>query len=469
MKQLHFGTLIFIALFTASLGCQEKKSGPSTTLEWSEGSSHPIPTLFSNSQFSSDQRPLLVLGEYIQTTPQLWGHAIVEGGQRHLVRSHKGDIVYGRLDYQSSPDEASQADLEELETLHKNRAAFLVKAREENFQIRHSQLLSEVQVRLIKSAGRLIPVYSLDLLKMDKTGVERWSLKPNGRILNRETLSTGFDHTGYVYDSRQMTRVQEVIFRDLLSSKFLESDSQRVKTQAPQGVNVLEGPFQFQLEDPKFYQAQTFYFVQQALNYFEFDLGFRLPVRVEVETSMGYPQKTNAAFTYNNQIRLGDGDSQIYSNIPNDPTIVIHEVSHILNNLIARLPTQGEGGSLNEAFADFFTASYLGSPLLGQYSFKQGARRNLEDVILFTSKNGSLYGDSQIVSGTLWQIRKELGPDLAQKLALRTLTRLGPSQALADFSNAISLASQDLLTEPQRQKVDAILKGRQWPSPSLPL
>lgn len=469
MKQPHFWTLIFIALFAASLGCQEKKSGPSTTLEWSEGSSHSLPTLFSNSQFAGEQRPLLVLGEYIQTTPQRLGEALVEGGQRHMVRNKNGDVIYGRLDYVSSPEEAGTANLKEIENLHRNRAAFLVEARKRNFQIRHSQLLSEVQVRLIKVDGELAPVYSLDLIKMDKTGVERWYLKPNARVVNREPLSADFDHTGYVYDPRQMNQVQEVIFKDLLNSKFLESDTQRVKTQSPQGVNVLDGPFQFQLEDPKFYQAQTFYFVQQALNYFEFDLGFKLPVRVEVETSMGYPQKTNAAFTYNNQIRLGDGDSQIYQNIPNDPTIVIHEVSHILNSLIARLPTQGEGGSLNEAFADFFTASYLGSPFLGQYSYKQGARRNLEDVILFSEKNGSLYGDSQIVSGTLWQIRKELGADLAQKLALRTLTRLGPSQSLADFSNAIARASQDLLTDSQRQTVDAILKGRQWPAPSSSL
>ena len=460
--------LILLTVFAASLGCHKKNQEPLTTLEWAKGSSASVPSLFLNSQFNQLERPILVDGETILTTRQQVGPALVEGGVLHTVKKD-GNLQYGKLSFEIAPEVANQANLEEIESLHKNRSSFLIQAKKRNFQIRHSELLSDIQVVLLEMRGKLTPVYTMDLLKFDKTGVERWYLKPNFRVVKRLALSSDFDHTAYVFDPQQMTQVQEVIFKGLLSSKFLESDSLRVKTQHPQGANILDGPFQFQTEDPKFYQAQAFFFVQKALDFFAVDLGFRIPVKVEVETSMGYPQKTNAAFTYSNQIRLGDGDSQIYQNIPNDPTVVIHEVAHILNNVIAHLPTQGEGGSLNEGFADFFTASYLNTPLMGSYSFKQGsARRNLEDVVFYADKTGSLYGDSQIVSGTLWQIRKELGADTAQKLALKTLTRLGPTNTLADFSTAITLAAQEHLDVAEQNKIDVILKGRQWPAPTLP-
>ncbi|MFN7727717.1 MAG: hypothetical protein ACK5P7_01030 [Bdellovibrio sp.] len=461
--------LLLMVFVTASAGCHKKSQEPLTTLEWAKGSSASVPSIFTNVQFNQMQRPIMVDGETVLTTRQQVGSAFVEGGTLHTVNKN-GDLQYGKLSYGISPETASKANLEEIEALHKNRSSFFVQAKKRNYEIRHSELLSDIEVVLLEMRGALTPVYAMDLLNFDNTGVERWYLKPNFRVVKRLAVSSYFDHTAFVFDPQKMTQVQEVILKGLMNSKFLETDSLRVKTRHPEGVNILDGPFQFQTEDPKFYQAQAFFFVQKALKFFEFDLGFRLPVRVEVETSMGYPQKTNAAFTYNNQIRLGDGDSQIYQNIPNDPTVVIHEVAHILNSVIAHLPNQGEGGSLNEGFADFFTASYLNTPLMGSYSFKQGsARRNLEDVVNYKDKSGSLYGDSKIVSGTLWQIRKELGADVSQKLALRTLTRLGASNSLADFSNAVTLAAREHLDSEQIIKIEAILKERQWPAPTLPL
>jgi Zn-dependent metalloprotease len=461
--------LLLLTVFAASVGCHKKNHEPLTTLEWAKGSSASVPSIFADSQFNHLERPIMVDGETVVTTRQQVGPALIEGGTLHTVKKN-GELQFGKISYEISPEVASKANLQEIESLHKNRSSFFVQAKKRNFEIRHSELLSDIEVVLLEMRGALTPVYAMDLLKFDKTGVERWYLKPNFRVVKRLALSSDFDHTAYVFDPKQMTQIQEVILKGLLNSKFLETNSLRVKTQNPDGANILDGPFQFQTEDPKFYQAQAFFFVQKALDFFEVDLGFKIPVRVEVETSMGFPQKTNAAFTYSNQIRLGDGDSQIYQNIPNDPTVVIHEVAHILNSVIAHLPTQGEGGSLNEGFADFFTASYLNTPLMGSYSFKQGsARRNLEDVVYFTDKSGSLYGDSQIVSGTLWQIRKELGAHVAQKLALRTLTRLGPSNSLADFSNAVTLAAKEHLDPAQISKIETILKGRQWPAPSLPL
>jgi Zn-dependent metalloprotease len=131
---------------------------------------------------------------------------------------------------------------------------------------------------------------------------------------------------------------------------------------------------------------------------------------------------------------LGLGDDQTYSHIPQDPSIVIHESVHALVDSIARLPYEGEGGSLNEAFADFFTALQLDNPNMGEAAYLKGPyRRTLANDFKLADKTGGLYHDSGIVSGALWDLRKSLGQDKARQIALSTLNRLTPGSDLADF------------------------------------
>jgi len=48
-----------------------------------------------------------------------------------------------------------------------------------------------------------------------------------------------------------------------------------------------------------------------------------------------------------------------------DPSVVFHEVAHAYVDELAGLPSQGEGGALNEGFADFFAAAIADNPAIG--------------------------------------------------------------------------------------------------------
>src|SRR5690606_11323605 len=109
----------------------------------------------------------------------------------------------------------------------------------------------------------------------------------------------------------------------------------------------------------------------------------------------------NIAYYYNGNIRLGAGDGVTYKNIHRDPSIVMHEASHAFIQSIGQLSTESEGGSLNEAFADFFTALILDHPKMAEFAYIPGPyKRSLDNNTNATSFNGGLYHDSLVVSGT---------------------------------------------------------------------
>ena len=453
--------LSLIALGLLSLTSCQKTNDLQVT-EWIKGSTPP-PSSFSDPQFKVQERSLPVLDESVSLNPQRWGPARVENGYLHQVKDKNGELIYGRMQQQIPANQQALLNTQELQKLHDRRYAFFVEASNIHPEIKSQELVSDIEVVVIPGRTKPLATYAFDLLSQKTESVDRWYLRPDYSFLKKSKVSREFEHPAYIYDAQKMNGLQKVLFQNLIQSDHLENSRIRARTQAPPGAKTAEGPFQFPPTDPKFHQVQAFSFVQQALQFFDEQLSVRLPVRIEIETSMGHPQKTNAAFTYSNQIRLGTGDGIIYENIPNDPSIVIHEVCHILIDSIAHLSTQGEGGSLNEGFADFFTASYLNSPLMGSFAYKQGAKRNLEIAIPYSARKGGLYHDSQIVSSTLWRLRQQLGTDLTQKLALKTLTRLALAQSLSDFSHSIRLAGQDLLSDSQKVTLEKTLQEFAWP------
>jgi Zn-dependent metalloprotease len=179
---------------------------------------------------------------------------------------------------------------------------------------------------------------------------------------------------------------------------------------------------------------------------------------------VGYPEKTNGAFAHGNKIWLGRGDDKEFKLLAQDPSVVLHELGHVIINQLSRLPTQGEGGSLNEGFADYLAATQIESSKIGSAAYLPAPfMRNLDNAVLFTQKTGGLYHDSLIVSGTLWTLRTKLGAKVVDQLAIKTLTRLGPSKQLSDFSYAITLAAENRLNAEQLVILKDVLKARQWP------
>ena len=327
------------------------------------------------------------------------------------------------------------------------------------------QFLSDVDVVIVNHDGIPTPSYAVDVLVKSQAKVIRHYFTSGLDPLKEEIVSNHFfDAQAWVITLNQDQNIQEVILKKLNDSQGIEGKNLTVISQSPENANSRNAPWKFSKEDPRFDQVQVYYFIEKAIDFLSVEGNFKIPTNVQVETSYGYPDKTNASFSYNNQIRLGVGDGKEFKGLSQDSTVVIHELGHVVVNLLARLPTQGEGGAINEGFCDFISATQLNNPNMGSNSYLNGPHmRTLENSLSYIDKDGGVYHDSQIISGTLWELRKKFGSAKSLQLALKTLIRLGPSNKFADFSLAVKEAGKSVLTVNEIEDLKKILKKRQWP------
>jgi hypothetical protein len=256
--------------------------------------------------------------------------------------------------------------------------------------------------------------------------------------------------------------ITDVWLKHLMNPQSLESDQVVVRTESDMPALADKNQFRFASEDPRFSQVQAFFFASESLKWFAKKWNFQLPFRLEVETQKGYPSKTNTAFYFQHKIRLGEGDDVTYTRIPLDPSIVTHESIHAIVEAVAGLPYDGEGGSLNEALADYFAATQLENPHMGEASYrKEPYKRSLQNDFKKDEKNGGLYHDSLLVSGLLWNIRSELGAEVADRLAWKTLLRLTPDSNFSVFQDEFLKVVADESLEVQSQ-IRGICKTRGW-------
>lgn len=210
--------------------------------------------------------------------------------------------------------------------------------------------------------------------------------------------------------------------------------------------------------DERFDQIQAYYFANQIISWFEKKLVLKTPLAVGLLTHVGYPERTNTAFYFKGQVRLGTGDDISFSKILWDPSIVMHEVSHAVIDYLARLPFQGEGGSINEGFADVFTTFFLDSPLLGDNAYKAGPyKRSVEPTVKLNEKNGGLYHDSAIVSSFFWKLKNTWDADKALQLAFRTLIHLSSNTTFDDFVLSLKEQTAQLYTGADLSKVQSVM------------
>lgn len=234
-----------------------------------------------------------------------------------------------------------------------------------------------------------------------------------------------------------------------------------VTSESDKKIENITANLKFDPKDDRFDQIQAFFYIDKCFQWIKEHLQVVIPQRLDVVVHMGFPEKTNTAFYYQNKIRFGRGDDVVYSNIVADPSIVYHETFHALIDSLARLPFEGEGGSINEGFADFFTCLIIDRPYLGESSYlKAGFRRNLNLVTKLNEKKSGLYHDSLIVSGLLWEVKEKLGFEKAKNLAIETLIRLNGASQFIDFNKKIREAALVVLSGDEQINLLQILKTR---------
>jgi hypothetical protein len=288
-------------------------------------------------------------------------------------------------------------------------------------------------------------------------------LDQNYQVLENKIAGANWlDRPAFIFPAGpKFSALKEVSIKNISFSPALSNPAYAITSAIPANFNESEKVLRYSAEDSRFDQLQAYFFVEQTLDWIKNHLGIQIPFPLDIQLHVGYPEKTNAAFYYSGKIRLGAGDDVVYTKIPQDPTIVSHEVFHALVEALARLPFEGEGGSLNEAFADYFTSQQLKKPELGDTAYLAGPfKRSLNITKKMDEKTGGLYGDSLIISSLLWELTQRLPSDKIHKVALKTLSHLNPVSTFADFNRECQAALTEYLDAAELTKAKNILRTR---------
>ncbi len=444
-----------------SIGCSKQNHLQSVI--WTSSSNQNQPALLKSSQFTSKEISLMGREETIERAPQKIGAAEIDGTFLQKITDNKGQLIFVKSLYDVNDLSKLLPEIQKLDTL---KFATLEKLKKTNQTLQSAAHVFAPKVLVLTNEGTPQVVYQLDFIDSSKAGIFRMLVSPSTGVFSIQRSSSAFEEgkANIFPVGPKSSQLAEVILANLTGDGTLTKENLKLTSQISEKAHSPNLVFDYDPQDVRFDQVQSFFYVDRALNFFQTRLGISLPFSLEIQTHFGAPEKLNAMFYYHGQIRLGTGDGVSYNNVMKDPSIVIHETCHGLIDALARLPLgTGEGGSLNEGFADFFTTVYLNNPNLGEVAYLKGPyKRTVQNDLKVSDKNGGLYHDSLILSGTFWEIRQKLGDQKTLNLAVKTLPRLGPNGNFDSLSTSVQYALVTGFMETDKIAVTDILKKRGW-------
>ena len=167
--------------------------------------------------------------------------------------------------------------------------------------------------------------------------------------------------------------------------------------------------------------------------------------------------------------------------------VVCHEYTHGVVDGTSQLgidyfdPSAFYSLGLNEAFADYFSSSYIGDPHLGEYTGPQvlgrPSLRTLDNALKWPDDidPSSFHDTGQIWGGTLWDVRQALsagGTDpvavlRADRLAYATLVSLSSNAAFVNAADALlASASSGGFSPAEISTIRSILEARGLQAPA---
>lgn len=448
MKKIISISFLFLSACNSKTGLQ--------SLEWKKG--EPLSQLQSLETINtSPTQKVNSLTQTLELSEQSVQGIIVEDSYVKRIKDASDASLIVRA---SVSLEDAKLDRLRLSDFEKKKASILDDLKK-SFPVFRKSPPEKIDIVIAHRRGFYEPLWKI--VYTDKHGIP-WEVKMNNHLQVSSVKRVGsqfHDTLAIVFPKGpKMSNLQEVLLRGLSANPTLSNDRLFVASQAESKISDVSGPLKFTPQDSRFDQVQVFYFLEESLNWFERNLNVKIPFKLNAEVHMGAPDKTNSAFYYQGKIRIGAGDDETYSRIPQDPSIIIHESVHALVDTVARLPFEGEGGSLNEGFADFFTALQLDNPNMAEASYLKGPfRRSVVNNYRLSDKTGGLYHDSGIASGTLWELRVKLGSDKAREIAILTLNRLVPSSNFEDFGSQLKeVLPQVLAHEELSSALDIVTK-----------
>jgi hypothetical protein len=367
--------------------------------------------------------------------------------------------------YQLASDVDADA-VQQAKQLEQQMISTLKLARRLNPDLRKSPEINHKEVVLVREAFRWAPYLKVSFVAPSEDKVLVYYLNEGGRL--RRVIEHQHQFTngvGFVFHSSPVdSDLSSQVLSNLKGDGTLSSPHLSVESALEPTPYSPDNVFKIETQDREFDLLQAYFFVDQTMQWFQEQLQVALGNPLNIKVHVGGMKATNAAFFYAGNIRLGEGDGILYKGIPRDPSIVTHEASHAYVEYLSGLGFEDEPGVYSEAFADFFTAARLGRPEMGFYSYlKEPFKRTIDNSLLANRDlHGKKYGDSLVVSGTFWELKKILGTEKSVQLAKHFLIELGPGGRLQDFPEVLTSVTRQHLPSEDWHVVESVLEQRGW-------
>lgn len=419
--------------------------------------------LLQSGVFATPNSTILLYDEIVEHYKQRVGGAIVDTSYLQKISSKQGSLQFLKAQFESDSFDKIQSQAEKL---HDVRFAALEVMKRKHLALKNANHIFEPEVYLNGDASHPKFFFQFEYIPQNGNGIYSMRVSPSYAIESIKRVEKCFQESrSFVFPTGpRFSELIETFLTPLMGDGFLSNPRVNVSSINGSKVSAENGEFVFSPDDPRFDHVQAFFFAQKTLSYAESQWGFILPFPLKIELNAGYPEKSDLMYYHRRLIRLGDGNIS-YKNIPRDPSIVTHEIIHAIIDAISGMGSEGETAALNEGFADYLTASLWGIPELGHTAFlKRPFTRTVEIPTLYTEKNGGTYHDSGILSGTFWELEKQLGTSKTQQLALKTIARLGSQPHFIDiYPSVVDAAQSANFSDNEILLIKKIFIKRAWP------
>ncbi|MDX2266778.1 MAG: pre-peptidase C-terminal domain-containing protein [Bryobacter sp.] len=289
--------------------------------------------------------------------------------------------------------------------------------------------------------------------------------------------------------------VQNVVLPGMRGSQVLTGDTIRVSSYYPVAfLNLPEsalttpetqlaradanGNFFYPPDDPRFSEVQVYFGAARAADYIR-GLGFSgLNRRFEAIAyffNAQNPYDVNAFFTPT----AFDGAGAIVLQVNAlgadtafDSDIIFHEYGHAtVHAIVNSFQSSQTFRAVNEAFADYFAASYFDSSAIGEYFpylspapnalLRQEYLRNIDNNTVYPDDvRGREHQDSLMFSGALWDIRQAFGRTRGDAIAINGLARMTAAGGFFSSASALVEAARSLYGNITAGVVEGICRDR---------
>jgi Zn-dependent metalloprotease len=221
------------------------------------------------------------------------------------------------------------------------------------------------------------------------------------------------------------------------------------------------GQFFYDKDDTHFAEVMIYHNLSKVHRYFK-SFGYTGRDKV-TKATVHYGNEYDNAFYSPMTDALAFGDGKKLNNLALEDNVAFHEFGHAVNRTITAMGG-AEGGAMNEAFSDYFACAMNSNPLMGVWVMKKLNRpfmRNLENNRHYPEDiQNEVHRDGEIWGGAVWDVRKALGPAIADKLCFKSLYFLGSRPNFAKGLESLIAADKELFNGSHVAQLTQILNKR---------